>query len=267
MRYLQAYAAHGLSVDFVTVQNEPHYEPATYPGMRMEAEEQAAFIRDHLGPAFRANGIGTRILAWDHNWNEPEYALTVLGDAGARAFVAGTAFHCYAGDVAQQLDVQRAYPNLGIWFTECSGGDFAPRFADNLKWSVGNLMIGAIRNGARSVLLWNLALDENHGPRNGGCTDCRGVVTVNVAQGTVRYEVEYYVLGHLSAFVVPGAHRIDSTTLPGRIETVAFRNPDASKVLLALNAGAGSTTFAVRSAGRSFRFTLAPGAVVTFRWP
>ena len=267
VRYLQAYAAEGLPVDFVTVQNEPHNEPETYPGMRMEAEEQAAFIRDHLGPAFRANGIGTRILAWDHNWNEPDYALAVLGDPGARSFVAGSAFHCYAGDVAQQLDVHRAYPDRGIWFTECSGGDFAPSFADNLKWNVSHLMIGATRNWARSVLLWNIALDENRGPQNGGCGNCRGVVTVNIARGAVQYEVEYYALGHLSAFVVPGARRIDSTTLPGRIETVAFRNPDGSKVLLGLNAGAGSSTFTVRWSGRSFEHTLGAGSVVTFRWP
>ena len=267
VRFVLAYAAEGLKVDFVTVQNEPHFEPPTYPGMRMDAPEQAAFIRDHLGPALRAKGLDTRILVWDHNWDEPEYALAVLADAGVRRYAAGTAFHCYAGEVERQLEVHRAHPDLGIWFTECSGGDFAPRFADNLKWNVGHLMIGAMRHQARSVLFWNLALDEHHGPRNGGCADCRGVVTVNTDQKTVRYEVEYYALGHLSAFVVPGARRIESTTLAGLLETVAFRNPDGSKVLLALNASEGARPFQLRQAGRAFSYTLPPGAVATFRWP
>lgn len=168
--------------------------------------------------------------------------------------------------MTQQLRVHDAYPDKGIWFTECSGGDFAPRFADNLKWDVSTLMIGGTRNWARGVLFWNIALDENRGPRNGGCADCRGVATVNVGQGTVRFEVEYYALGHLSKFVVPSAHRIDSTTFGGRIETVAFRNPDGSKVLLALNTATDSRTFRVRWSGRSFPYTLAAGAVVTFKW-
>ena len=167
VRYLQAYAAHGLSVDFVTVQNEPHYEPATYPGMRMEAEEQAAFIRDHLGPAFRANGIGTRILAWDHNWNEPGYALTVLGDAGARAFVAGTAFHCYAGDVRPSSWTCGAPTPTGDLFHGVYGREFAS-FADDLRWMTRNLLIGAIRKAHAASCCGTSRSTRTTGPRTEG---------------------------------------------------------------------------------------------------
>ena len=69
------------------------------------------------------------------------------------------------------------------------------------------LIIGASNNWSRGTLLWNLALDPAHGPHTGGCADCRGVVTIDPATGAITRNVEYYVLGHASRFVLPGAYR------------------------------------------------------------
>ncbi len=265
-RYVDGMAAEGVRVFAVTVQNEPHHE-AGYPSMRMGAAEQAAFVRDHLGPALAGPGA-PQILAWDHNWDEPAYATAVLADPGAAPYVAGSAFHCYAGSPAAQSAVHDAHPGKDIYMTECSGGGWATDFGDNLRWNVQHLVIGATRHWARGVLLWNMALDPAHGPTNGGCANCRGVVTVDPATGGVAYNVEYYALGHASKFVRPGARRVASTTLgAGGIETVAFRNADGSKVLVALNsAGAGQTRFRVRWAGRAFEYALPARSVATFRW-
>ena len=95
------------------------------------------------------------------------------------------------------------------------------------------LLIGATRNGARAVMLWNLALDEHGNPNTGAGGKCRGVVTVT-ARGEVERNVEYYVLGHASRFIMPGAYRIAATSTSGQIETVAFQNPDATTMLIAL---------------------------------
>jgi glucosylceramidase len=264
VRFLEAYVAEGLPFDFLTVQNEPHYEPTGYPGMLMEPGEQASFVRDYLGPALAASGLSPKILVFDHNWNEPGYPLQVLSDPLARGFSAGSAFHCYSGDVSVQTAVHQAYPDKGIWFTECSGGRWSSDFGSNLGWNAHNLTIGATRNWAQSVILWNLALDQDAGPTNGGCGDCRGVVTVDTRSGQASYEVEYEVLGHLSRFVVPGARRIESASFPGRLESVAFRNPDGSRVLLAYAVSAGE--LGVRWSGQSFDYTLPAGAVATFTW-
>ena len=140
--------------------------------------------------------------------------MNILDDPEARQYVGGTAWHCYAGDRSAPAVVQAAHPDKDVYFTECSGGDWDTDFASVLGWNTQNLLIGQPRVGARTVLLWNLALDENHGPRVGadGCSDCRGVVTVHQAPGN-QYErnVEYYALGQFSKFVRPGALRIDST--------------------------------------------------------
>ncbi|MFB6718995.1 glycoside hydrolase family 30 beta sandwich domain-containing protein [Kribbella sp. NPDC056345] len=265
VKYLQAYAAEGLPIYSLAIQNEPHHE-AAYESMRMAAGQQADVIKNHLGPKLAANGLTPKLVAWDHNWNEASYATTVLNDAGAKQYLAGSAFHCYGGDVSAQTAVHNAHPDRDIWFTECSGGEWATNFGDNLKWNLQNLIIGGTRNWAKGVLFWNLALDQNHGPTNGGCTNCRGVVTINNGTGNVAYNVEYYALGHASKFVVPGARRISSTNVAGSVETVAFRNPDNSIALIALNPSGSARTFTVRYAGQSFNYTLPAGAVTTFKW-
>ena len=63
----------------------------------------------------------------------------------------------------------------------------------------------------------------------------RGLITINTDTNSWDYNVDYYTLGHISKFVDPGAQRIDSTSLDNNIETVAFKNPDGSKVLVLAN--------------------------------
>ena len=264
-RFVDAYAARGIPIYAITVQNEPHYEPADYPGMRLDPPARAKFVGEHLGPLFARAGIRTRILDWDHNWDEPQSPLAVLADSTARRYIAGVAWHCYAGNVSAQGPVHDAYPDKDAYFTECSGGDWAPKFTDNLAWMVSNLIVGSTRNWSRGVLMWNLALDENHGPHTGGCGNCRGVVTIDSRDGTITRNEEYYALAHASRFVRPGARRIESTALP-TLDNVAFRNPDGSRVLIVLDADSTARAFTVRERERVFSYTLAPGAVVTFRW-
>jgi len=131
------------------------------------------------------------------------------------------------------------------------------------------LIIGATRNWAKSVVLWNLALDQNHEPFLGGCTTCRGVITVNHAAqpSQVVPTVDYTALAHASKFVAHGAYRVESNTFDqGSLEDVAFRNPDGSLVLLVLNNGGSNVTFNIGWAGKYATHKLPAGAVATFRW-
>jgi glucosylceramidase len=109
-------------------------------------------------------------------------------------------------------------------------------------------------------------LDELHGPYTGGCTNCRGVVTINSLSGAVTRNVEYYALAHASRFVKPGARRIGSTPALQGLENVAFRNPDSSTVVIVVNAAAEERRFAVRWTGQGLVYTLPKGAVATFRF-
>ncbi|GAB3871020.1 RICIN domain-containing protein [Dactylosporangium cerinum] len=262
VKSVQAYQAAGVPVQYLSIQNEPQFSPPGYPGMLMSASQQAAII-NNLAPKLSAAGLSTKILAWDHNWDNTSFPQQVLAATGNNT--AGTAWHCYGGDPSGQSTVRNAYPNKDIFFTECSGVESGNTFADSLLWQGRNLAIGATRNWAKTVTTWNLALNPSHGPVIGSCTNCMGVVTVN--GGSVTYNAEYYVLGHLAKFVKPGAVRIESTGYgQGGIENVAFRNPDGSIVLVAVNSG-GAQNFQVSFGGSSFGYNLPGGSMATFTWP
>jgi glucosylceramidase len=271
VKFVQAYQQQGVPIYAVLPQNEPLNSNNSYPTEYLAASDEATFIGTYLGPALSNASpslTDVKIIAYDHNWDNTSYPETVLASASASTYAAGTAFHCYAGNVSAQSTVEAAYPNKGIWFTECSG-TVGSSFAGDLVWNAENLLIGATRNWARSVSLWNLALDQNSGPQNGGCTNCRGVVTINdsTSPPTISNNVEYYVLGHLAKFVVPGAYRIDSNTFgAGSIEDVAFQNPDQSIVLLVLNSASSAGSFTVSWKNQTFAYSLPAGAVATFLW-
>ena len=266
-KFIEGYTAEGVPIFAVTMQNEPAYEPADYPGMRLDPPARAEVIGKHVGPLFAQTGIQALILDWDHNWDVPNSPLAVLADPTARQYVNAVAWHCYGGDVSAQETVHAAYPTKDAYFTECSGGGWATVFADNLKWFVGTLIIGSTRGWAKGVALWNLALDENAGPHLGGCGNCRGVITINSSNGFVTRNVEYYSLAHASQFVRPGAHRIASSNNVSGLQTVAFKNADdGSKVLIVLNTASAEVSFAVHIGGKTILYAMPAGAAVTLVW-
>ncbi len=251
--------------------------------MDLRDDEEARLVVA-VGRAFRRARIHTKILGYDHNWSlhpndvgppddpaNPEYAASLLSNPAARHYLAGTAFHCYSGDPERQSVLHDAFPQKDIYFTECSGslsGDPATTFPDTLHWHTRFLTVGAVRNWAKTVITWNLALDPSGGPHNGGCGTCFGVVTIDPATGQATPTADYYVLGHVTRFIRPGAVRIDST-VAGNAWNVAFRNPDGSVVLVVVNDDWGTTTqhFNVAGDGQSFSYTLPAGAVATFVLP
>ena len=284
VRFIQEYRRAGVPIDAVTLQNEPqNRNPSAYPGMDLRDNEEARLVVA-VGRALQRAHLHTKILGYDHNWSlhpndvgppddpaNPQYAKSLLDNAAARHYLAGTAFHCYSGDPESQSQLHDAYPGKDIYFTECSGslsGDPATTFPDTLHWHTRFLTVGAIRNWAKTVITWNLALDPAGGPHNGGCGTCFGVVTVDPATGHATPTADYYVLGHVTRFIRPGAVRIAST-VAGNAWNVAFRNPDGSIVLVVVNDDWGTTTqrFDVSAGATAFSYDLPAGAVATFVLP
>ncbi len=261
VKYIQAMKAEGITIDAITPQNEPLH-PENNPSMYMSAGQQAGFIKNHLGPAFRAANLSTKIIVYDHNCDKPEYPLQVLQDAGASQYVDGSAFHLYAGDIGALSTVRNAFPAKNIYFTEqytASNGDFA----GDLRWHLKNVIIGAMRNWSRNALEWNLANDPSfsmHTP--GGCTTCKGALTIG---GSISRNVSYYIIAHASKFVPPGSVRIGSNHA-GTLYNVAFKRPDGKKVLIVLNDGAFLQSFNINFGDRWVTASLEAGAVGTFVW-
>ena len=247
----------------MTVQNEPEFGTAAYPCMDMTADEQKAFIRGHLGPKLQAAGLDTKIVLFDHNCDNPDYPISILNDSLAKQYVDGSGFHLYKGNVTALCKVHEAHPDRNIYFTEQSGGAWAPDFDQNLRWYVGELFVGAMNCWSKNALLWNLALDENNGPKNFGCQDCYGVVEINKA-GEVKKHAEYYALAHYGKYIQPNAKRLVSSG--DAVKGAAFLNPDGTMVYMAVYYGDKDKEVQIQADKKNFSYTFKPGEVVTFKW-
>lgn len=268
LRYVDEYAAAGVPIFALTLQNEPSFEPADYPGMRLSASQRARLIGEHLGPRLEARGGTPILLEWDHNWDMPQEPLAVLGDERAARHIAGVAWHCYGGDVSAQSFVREAHPDKDVYLTECSGGDWEPVKSGGLTLVTRDLIIRGTRHWARGVLFWNLALDQEHGPHLGGCGNCRGVVSIDAASGEVTRSDDYYALAHASRFVRRDAQRLGSSEAHAGIDNVAFRNADdGSRVLIVSNSEPRMQRIRVREGATTFEHALPPRSIATFVWP
>jgi glucosylceramidase len=263
VKYIQEMAKEGIRIDAITVQNEPLH-PGNNPSLLMLPEEQAAFIKQSLGPIFRSNNIDTKIIIYDHNADRPDYPITILNDPEAKQYIDGSAFHLYGGQIDALQQVHNAHPDKHLYFTEQWIG--APgNFPENLKWHTANLTIGATRNWCRTVLEWNLTNNPSLTPYTdrGGCSKCLGAVTID--GNKITRNPAYYIIAHASKFVRPGAQRIFSNSNPS-LPNVAFKTTDGKTVLIVLNNSNSPQNFQVKSGNQTFTTNLDGGAVATYVW-
>ena len=262
VKYIKAMQAEGINITAITPQNEPLYW-GNNPSMIMTSDEEDDFIKNYLGPQFKANNINTKIIIYDHNLDHPEYATAILSDTAAYKYIDGSAFHLYSGDISTMSSVHVAFPNKNLYFTEqytSSTGNFG----DDLDWHLQNLIIGATRNWSKNVLEWNLASDPSLSMHtDGGCSTCLGALTIG--SNSVTSNVSYYIIAHAAKFVRPGSVRIASN-IAGNFQNVAFKTPDGKKVLIVLNTGSSTANFNIKFNGKIVSPMLMGGAVGTFIW-
>ncbi len=266
VKYLQAYQAAGVPIDYVSMQNEPTC-CASYPSTNWNGAGLAYFAKNNLLPALQGAGLSTKVLALDWNWDTyASYGAPTLDDPAIRNHpnFGGVAWHGYGGDIAQQTTTHNQYPNVNAYSTEHSGGTWIT----NQQAEDMNNIVDYTRNWSKSFVKWSLGVDQNMGPHNGGCGTCTGLITVHNGDsrsGQVDYTVEYYTMGHLTKFVKPGAYRIDSND-SSAVRNVAWKNPDGSKALIAYNSGTGNQSVRVNWGNSSFTYTLPGRTSATFTW-
>lgn len=262
VKYLEAMKQEGITIDAITLQNEPE-NPGNTPSMLMTAEEQANFVKNNLGPAFEKASLKTKIVIFDHNCDHPIYPVTTMNDPDAKKYIDGSAFHLYLGKIEALDTVHAVHPDKNIYFTEqwTSGKG---NFGVDLVWHTKNLIVGATRHWSRNVLEWNLAADPEFNPHtgDGGCTLCQGALTIG---DSVSRNVSYYIIAHASKFVRPGSVRIESNQVDG-LNNVAFITPNGKKVLVVVNDTNALKEFAIKFADHFAPITLAAGAVGTYVW-
>ena len=209
-KFLGAYREAGVPVNALSVQNETDTDqdgrmPACLWGQEYEME----FVSGHLGPLFRQRGIDTKIWIVDHNYTLWGRAICELDDPNVNQFVDAVAWHGYAGDVSAMTRVHDAHPEKHMHWTEGGPGYTDPRYqTDWTSWSSN--FTGILRNWARSIIAWNLALDESGKP-NIGPFDCGGVVTIDSKTGKITRSGQYWAPAHFSRAIRRGARRVTNS--------------------------------------------------------
>lgn len=269
VKYVQAMKAEGISIDAITVQNEPLH-PGNNPSLLLTAPEEGAFIKNNLGPAFAKAGIHTKIILYDHNADRPDYPILILDDPAAKKYVDGSGFHLYNGDISALTDVHNAHPDKNIYFTEQmvvdrDNGHGIDSQHIGIASPVKRLIIGATRNWSRNVIEWNLAADPQYRPYTdrGGCNMCQGAVTIG--GDMVTRNLAYYSIAHASKWVIPGSVRIASNE-PDKLFNAAFQTPAGNIVLIVVNTGLETKPFDVHYKNGYAHLSLQAGAAATYLW-
>jgi glucosylceramidase len=264
LKFLQAYAADGVPVQAVTVQNEVDTDQdGRMPACSWPQEYEIGFVKNHLGPLFQKNGINTKIWILDHNYNLWGRAICELDDADLRKYSDAVAFHGYVGTPEMMTKVHEAHPDTQMYWTE-GGPDYtAPDYAtDWHKWA--QTYTQAIRNWCQAITGWNLALDEKGHP-NIGPFPCGGMVTIHSQTKEIIRSGQYWAFAHFSRTIKRGAKRFASTSNLSGVDQVAFENPDGQKILVITNSS-GAKKANLKQGNKMAEVALPTESIVTLEW-
>lgn len=266
-RFLQEMESRGIHFEYLTVENEPLYNEvwAQYPWMHMEAPDQAELIGQHVGPVLSQKGFShTKILAFDHNWEHADYPRTVLKDPVASSYINGVAFHCYVGVPEEMTPIATEFPGKEIHMTECAAGGWISTNSKAMTDALDTLIIRNFKSGSQSLVYWNLLLDENNGPKNGGCQNCRGIFNMQSSTHQMSGSPEANALAHLTYVTDANAAVVDSNEIAG-LSQIAFRNPNGDVAWIALNSTEADINLQVETAGHCSWFKIPALGVISTR--
>lgn len=265
VRFIQAYRAEGVPVWGVSVQNEP-MATQRWDSCIYSAEEERDFVRDHLGPALHAAGLGEiRIVVWDHNRDElVERAATIYADPEASRYVWGAGFHWYVEDHFDHVQlVHDAFPDKHLLFTEgCQEG--GPHRGE---WEVGERyarsMINDLNRWTVGWIDWNLLLDAQGGPNHVG-NFCSAPMLADTLGDRLLVQSSFAYIGHFARFVRPGAQRVLCAATKEALEATAFVNADGQVASVVMNRGDDALSFILRIDGGDAVVRLPARSIATF---
>jgi len=278
--WIRAFEAEGIRIHAVTPQNEP-LNRGNSASLYMTWQEQRDFVKNALGPKMAAAGVTTKIYIYDHNYNydsdKPEnadqgqYPLKIYADSEAAGFIAGAAYHNYGGNREELNHIHQSRPDKELLFTETSigtwndGRNLETRLIDDMR----EVALGTVNNWCKGVIVWNLMLDTDRGPnREGGCQTCYGAVDIDRTNyRTITRNSHYFIVGHLSSVVKPGAVRIGTSGFPeSGFYHAAFENSDGTYAVVLLNSTAAARVITLDDGSNHFAYEVPAKSVISYRW-
>ncbi len=281
LRYLEEYRKNGVSLDYLSLFNEPGvYTKIPYDEIR-------ELLKNHVGPLFEKEGVKTRIQLSEAPTREnawQNYHLA-LDDPQARKYVACLAYHGYdwtKPDAYKKIaEVHAKYPDLPMWMTEVCHAYIIgeaksmpmPRydFEDGDLW--GNMIMSDLEAGASAWIYWNMITDEKGGPwlvsAVHGDPDPNAqhpVVVINRETHQVSYTGLYYYLAHFSKFVRPGALRVETRGGAEKVRCIAFKSAQGGMVVQLINSAGEPTRIGLKWHDKTLPVTLPALSISTLMW-
>jgi glucosylceramidase len=242
-KFIKAYEALDIPIWGLTVQNEP-MATQTWESCIYTAEEERDFLKNHLGPTLKKEGLGEKkIIVWDHNRDLINHrAEVILSDPEAAQYVWGIGFHWYetwtGGEpMFSNLDqINESYPDKNLIFTEGCNEKF-----DSLKYQYwpnaeryGKSMINDFNQGTVAWTDWNLLLDETGGPNHVNNL-CFAPIHADTRTGELILTPSYYYIGHFSKFIRPNAKRVSTASSRSVLLSTSFLNEDGTMATVVMN--------------------------------
>jgi glucosylceramidase len=277
VKYIQAYAAQGIPIWGITIQNEPETDQ-TWPSMRFTDVTERDYLKNYLGPMLARNNLGPSVLNvmfLDHNRDMMiQWANTFYGDPTTTSMVWGEAIHWYDNQslFADVDTVWKKYPKKNILATEQCITLFDPTNPSSFSWiNTAELyakdIIGDVANGSTGWVDWNMVLNTQGLP-NLSDNACYAGVLVNTGAGTFQFTSLYYYMTQFSKYVRTGAVRIGTTVTASSNapEAMAFKNPDSSIVVIVHNPANASYNGRIVFGTNQIEYATTPYSVDDFYW-
>lgn len=269
VKAIQGYEAAGIPVYAINPQNEM-FAKVGWPSMYWDVDTMSTFISDYLRPALDDAGLKTKILVYDHNFDNTAAANAIFKNCFDD--IDGIGYHDYAGNPEDILASKEILDGKLMYVTEASNSFNYPR--DKMT-TVPQEMIRAIRSGAQAYVAWNMAVRTEAcggGPTyNGVNSQCSGPILVDTTNNSYRLSTDFYIQAHFSKYIQEGARLLSSTDTGANskyeLVNMVVANPDGTMVAIVVNCGAGEAqTVKLVLNDRVMEVTVQPRSVATLYW-
>lgn len=270
-RFVQSYGTLGVKIAMVVPQNEPG-QVTHYPSCDWQPQQYASFIGEHLGPTFRRESISAAIFVGTINRAEWD-VLSVLSNPKVQSQIAGVAVQWNA--LEQVAQIHRQYPTLPIMQseTECGNHHWEPGFnpeqpPNDFKYAMRTWrkFRDFIQAGSSSYMVWNMVLKEpgknidsqRPWPQN-------SPIVIHRDTNRVDYTSMYWATKHYSGLIDSGAKLLQ--TAGHYADSIAFVNPDGTRVVELLNSQTSAVQVMVGVDGHNYAVQLPPTSFATVMVP
>ena len=253
VQYAKDYAAAGDPLTYIGPENEANLS-TSYDSMQLSPAQTASFL-DVLGPTLASSGLPTKMECcategWDY---AQQYASAIESDSTASADTAVFTSHGYTQAPASPLSGW-AKP---AWQTEWSTFEtWDPAWDDGtdasgLTWAQ-HIYTGLTAANLSAFLYWWGSTTPSENGDNEGLIEING--------SSVIPSGRLWAFANYSRYVRPGAVRIAATSSNSAVDLTAFRNPDGSVAVVALNTGtsADPITYSLSGTGTPSGATVTP---------